>query len=173
MLRVNTPPNPTKAVTGEVQSVYQRIYAAQENPVIDSSFYVISLVDKIQLWGIERNITVAGGATALSQIAKLKKELLELEAGLQAGDDKEVKDGIGDCLVVLAQIARLYRTTWDECLEQSWNDIKDRKGEMHCGIFVKQVTLDKVARLGVRDKLLSCETAEEVESLFSFVDLQP
>lgn len=150
-----------------------KIEAAGENFVIHTATNVFSLVDNIQLWGIQRNITAAGGATALSQIQKLKKEVAELEAGLIAGDDKEVKDGIGDCLVVLVQVARLYRTTWDECLERSWNDIKDRKGEMHCGIFVKQVTLDKVARLGVRDKLLSCETAEEVENLFSFVDLQP
>lgn len=130
------------------ESIDDVIQGASEQHVIDSSHTVEELVSSIQVWGIERNITASGGATALSQIKKLRKEIDELEAGLIAGDDHEITDGIGDALVVLAQIARLADKTWDECLAQSWNDIKDRKGEMHHGIFVKQDDLDRTTKYG-------------------------
>lgn len=128
--------------------------------VIEDLSTIGNLIDQIQGWGIDRNITADGGASALSQIKKLKKEMAELEAGLEANDDHEITDGIGDCLVVLAQIARLSKRTWDDCLAQSWNDIKDRKGQMCCGIFVKEADLDLP---GLVQSLNQCTTAQEVE----------
>jgi len=41
-------------------------------------------------------------------------------------------------MVVLAIIARQHNLTVTECLEHAYNDIKDRKGQMIDGVFVKE-----------------------------------
>ena len=40
-------------------------------------------------------------------------------------------------MVILINIAEREGTTLEECLEVAYNDIKDRKGRMVDGIFVK------------------------------------
>lgn len=149
----------TQQIDGDLNAV-QFIAKSGESPVIESSSTLVELIDSIQVWGIQRNITKAGGATGLSQIKKLKKELDELDSGLQLNDRHEIIDGIGDMLVVLVQIARLEGFTWDECLAQAWGDIKDRKGNMCCGIFVKEADLNLP---GLVEALEECKTAQEVE----------
>ena len=49
----------------------------------------------------------------------------------------------------LTDIARLSGWTVKECIEIAWQDIKDRKGMMLHGTFVKQATLDRLAVYGV------------------------
>src|SRR5690606_11095916 len=71
-------------------------YINDEKYVIQNRHDIINLIYDIQIWGIERNITAKGGATGLSQIKKLRKELIELEAGLGLKDRHEIVDGIGD-----------------------------------------------------------------------------
>ncbi len=51
---------------------------------------------------------------------------------------KDIKDDIGDMIVVLINIAERNEVTLTECLEQAYNDIKDRKGKMVDGVFVKE-----------------------------------
>ena len=52
--------------------------------------------------------------------------------------NKDVKDDIGDMLVVMINIAERNGISLTDCLETAWNDIKDRKGRMVDGIFVKE-----------------------------------
>lgn len=94
--------------------------------------------DKVFFWGLDRNITAEGGATALSQIKKLKEEVQEIEDALLAGDEKAAKDGVGDSQVVLLQICRLAGFDIVECLQMAYDEIKDRKGTMIGGVFVKE-----------------------------------
>ena len=49
-----------------------------------------------------------------------------------------IKDDIGDMVVVLTIIAKQSGTTLQECLAHAYNDIKDRKGRMVDGVFVKE-----------------------------------
>lgn len=105
---------------------------------------VAELIDKIQAWGIARNITAEGGATSLSQMKKLQEELDELKQGLEEGNSKEIVDGIGDMLTVLIQICRLEGLTFGDALTQAWNDIKDRRGRMVDGVFVKETPVGEV-----------------------------
>lgn len=95
--------------------------------------------DQVFKWGVDRNITAEGGATAYSQIKKLKEEVQEIEDALIAGDSDEVADGIGDALVVLIQICRLGGYSIDECLKGAYEEIRNRKGRMENGVFVKEV----------------------------------
>ena len=51
---------------------------------------------------------------------------------------RDIRDDIGDCIVVLINIAERNNLTLTECLEKAYDDIKDRKGRMVDGIFVKE-----------------------------------
>ena len=51
---------------------------------------------------------------------------------------RDVSDDIGDCIVVLINIAVRNGLTLEQCMAQAYNDIKDRKGRMVDGIFVKE-----------------------------------
>ena len=85
-------------------------------------------------WASDRNI-IEGG-TSKDQCLKLIQEVGELSDNLCKGNSPI--DDIGDCMVVLAIIARQNNLTVNECLEHAYNDIKHRKGMMIDGVFVKQ-----------------------------------
>lgn len=118
--------------------MYQDRNSLSPDQVLRSPVSFQNLADKVFFWGLDRNITAEGGATALSQIKKLKEEVQELEDALKVGDDVAAMDGVGDILVVLLQICRLRSYSIDECLWQAWEEIKDRKGQMVNGVFVRE-----------------------------------
>lgn len=99
----------------------------------------ISVFDKIRKWGEERNFYGEGGATVQSQFIKLGEELGELAGNIARG--KDVRDDIGDMVVVLTHIAELSGVSIEDCIEHSYNDIKDRKGEFREGSFIKEADL--------------------------------
>ena len=106
--------------------------------VFTDDLAMVILADLIFKWGKERNITAEGGATSLSQIKKLKEEVQEIEDALIAGDKKAAMDGVGDSTVVLLQICRLAGFDFVECLSMAYDEIKDRRGTMTGGVFVKE-----------------------------------
>lgn len=95
-----------------------------------------TLTELIIQWAADRNILE--GSTRKDQMVKLVEEIGELAAGIAKGKEDIVKDSIGDALVVLTIIAEQSGTSIEECLGLAWNEIKDRKGEMVDGIFVKE-----------------------------------
>ena len=88
----------------------------------------------IKQWHIDRNLI--DGATDKDQVCKLIQEVGELSDSVCKGRD--VSDDIGDCIVVLINIAVINGLTLEQCMAQAYNDIKDRKGRMVDGIFVKE-----------------------------------
>ena len=52
-------------------------------------------------------------------------------------DEPEIIDGIGDCVVVLTNLAHLCDTSIEECIDAAYNEIKDRTGKMNNGTFKK------------------------------------
>ena len=54
------------------------------------------------------------------------------------GDDVEFVDAIGDCVVVLTNLAHLGGYTIEECIDAAWAQISNRKGKMVNGTFVKE-----------------------------------
>jgi NTP pyrophosphatase (non-canonical NTP hydrolase) len=58
-----------------------------------------------------------------------------------------IKDDIGDIVVTLIINAALHNTSVEKCLELAWNEIKDRKGKMINGVFVKEADLPKESTL--------------------------
>ena len=95
---------------------------------------------KVIKWANDRNIIK--GSTAKDQFHKLIQETGELSDNLCKG--KPTIDDIGDCLVVLAIIATQEGYTLEECANHAYDDIKDRKGIMREGIFIKESDLSGV-----------------------------
>jgi NTP pyrophosphatase (non-canonical NTP hydrolase) len=94
---------------------------------------VPSLISKICQWHYDRNLI--DGSDDKSQFAKLVSEVGELADYI--AKQKPVADDIGDIIVVLVNIAERNNLSIEKCLATAWNDIKDRKGKMVDGVFVK------------------------------------
>jgi NTP pyrophosphatase (non-canonical NTP hydrolase) len=94
--------------------------------------------DRVTQWAIDRNII--GGTTAKDQFGKLKEEVEELRDAIYSDNIRETIDAIGDCSVVLTVIAAQYGLTLEQCQEAAWEEIKDRKGRLVNGTFVKEVS---------------------------------
>lgn len=68
-------------------------------------------------------------------------ELPEAEKQETAAYLAELADGIGDTMVVLAQLCAMSGLNMYECLEGAYETIKDRKGFLNSdGVFVKETT---------------------------------
>lgn len=98
----------------------------------------VDLINLIKSWHRERNLI--NGSTDKDQCLKLIQEVGELSDNICKG--KDIKDDIGDILVVLINIADRNKITIRQCLETAYNDIKDRKGRMVDGVFVKEADLE-------------------------------
>ena len=92
------------------------------------------LITATALWHRHRNLIE--GSDDKTQFAKLIQEAGELSDNICKG--KDIKDDIGDMLVVLINIAERNNSNLRDCLEVAYNDIKDRKGRMVDGVFVKE-----------------------------------
>lgn len=95
---------------------------------------LIERTNDIKQWHRDRNLI--DGATDKDQLAKLIQEMGELSDNICKGRD--VADDIGDMIVVLINIAERNNLSLTECVNHAYNDIKDRKGKMIDGIFVKE-----------------------------------
>ena len=93
----------------------------------------------IRDWAEARNIIE--GATPEKQFVKLMEELGELAEGMSKGRIEAVKDGIGDAVVVLTIMAAQHDMNIEDCVEMAWHEIKDRKGCMINGVFIKESDL--------------------------------
>ena len=66
------------------------------------------------------------------------EEVGELQDGIIKGDREEVKDAIGDVVVTLIMQTKAWDLTLIECVQQAYDVISKRKGEMIDGLFVKE-----------------------------------
>ena len=98
-----------------------------------------SRFEDIRYWADQRNII--DGASMQAQFVKLIEEVGELAEGIAKGRPEAIKDGIGDAVVVLTILAAQAGTDIDTCIELAWNEIKDRRGRMVMGTFVKEADL--------------------------------
>ena len=90
-----------------------------------------NIINWAQLKGILQN------STPQNQFIKLIEELGELSQGIQKAKEDDIKDAIGDCVVVLTILAEMYGMPIDECVWSAYNEIKGRTGTMQNGVFKK------------------------------------
>lgn len=101
------------------------------------------LIDNIRQWGLDKGITGENGkGTVAGQIDKLKEEYFEVFEAYLANDDDALRDGIGDCFVVLVLLAERAGTSIEECANLAYEVIAKRTGKMVDGMFVKDVVLN-------------------------------
>jgi len=94
--------------------------------------------DRFQLirdWATERGL-YKGGDTK-TQYCKLMEEAGELGRAILKENNDEFVDAIGDMVVVLTNLAHLGGVSIEHCIDSAYNEIKDRKGGMKNGTFVK------------------------------------
>lgn len=96
------------------------------------------LTDKIRTWAIMRGLD---DADPNKQILKLGEEFGELCQGLAKDKPEEVTDAIGDMYVVLTILSMQLGYAIEGCVDGAYNEIKDRKGKMVNGVFVKEEDL--------------------------------
>lgn len=109
----------------------------KSNKVYTCNHMLPETISKVTQWFEDRNLIE--GSTNKDQFHKLVQECAELSDNLCKG--KDIRDDIGDVFVVLIGIAERAGLTIDECLQVAYNDIKDRKGKMIDGVFVKEEDL--------------------------------
>jgi len=123
------------------------------------------LFERFTQWHHDRNLI--DGTTSQVQFKKLLEEVIELYMALYPGvtpdiatmqiiqmtlglnsagriktcDGSGLPDAIGDINVVLDNIAEREGYTMASCLSSAYDDIKDRKGQMIDGTFVKESDL--------------------------------
>ena len=74
---------------------------------------------------------------------KLHEESGELSRAILKNDIAEFKDAIGDCVVVLTNLAELgsrhfgQQMTIESCVKEAFDVIENRKGKMKNGTFEK------------------------------------
>jgi len=94
-----------------------------------------AVFDDIRIWAEERGLYNAGDPK--TQALKLVEEVGETCRAILKQDEPEIIDGIGDCVVVLTNLAHLCDTSIEECTRNAYNEIKNRKGVMDNGTFKK------------------------------------
>ena len=96
---------------------------------------VVFYFDMIRDWAEDKGIYESGDPK--TQYIKLMEEAGEVGRAILKEDLPEIKDGIGDMVVVLTNLAELCGLTIEECVESAYDVISKRTGKMKNGTFVK------------------------------------
>ena len=92
--------------------------------------------EPIRDWAKERGIYEKGNID--TQFKKLLEEVNELKQGLENENDEEIIDAIGDCVVVLTNLANFIDVDIEYCINIAYKVIENRKGVMKNGTFEKE-----------------------------------
>jgi len=91
--------------------------------------------DLIREWAEDRGLYAEGDPK--TQALKLVEEVGETCRAILKEDYDEVIDGIGDCVVVLTNLAELMDVSIEECIASAYGEISSRTGKMVNGTFKK------------------------------------
>ena len=97
------------------------------------------LAVNIKNWADDKGLIVS--YNTIPQMLKVVEEVGETASAVARGNADGIKDGIGDSLVTLIILAYQCGLTPAECLQQAWDEIKNRQGKMKNGIFIKEEDL--------------------------------
>jgi NTP pyrophosphatase (non-canonical NTP hydrolase) len=97
-------------------------------------------IDKLGKWSRARNII--DGSTPTHQMLKAMEELGELAGAIARNNRDGVKDGIGDVITCLNNIALQNHMTLAECATHAYEEIKNRRGKLVDNVFIKEEDLN-------------------------------
>ncbi|WKK68308.1 MazG-like family protein [Brochothrix thermosphacta] len=92
----------------------------------------------IEQWATDRNLHTADPN---KQMLKLMEETGELASAMARSNDALTKDAVGDIVVVLTVLCTQLNISVEECIQIAYDEIKDRKGKMINGVFIKEADL--------------------------------
>ena len=95
-------------------------------------------IKNIEQWFYDRNLHTQDPRI---QLTKTIEELGELASAINKNDRIEQIDAIGDVTVTLIGIAIQLNLDYQTCVQVAYNEIKDRKGKLINGVFVKEEDL--------------------------------
>tara|TARA_R100000951_G_scaffold55978_1_gene47027 strand:+ start:17 stop:889 length:873 start_codon:yes stop_codon:yes gene_type:complete len=95
----------------------------------------MSQFDLIREWANERGLYDKGDVK--TQTLKLLEEAGEICRAVLKDDKEQIIDGIGDCVVVLTNLAELNNISIEDCIDAAYNEISNRTGKMVNGTFKK------------------------------------
>lgn len=95
----------------------------------------IEIFNKIRQWANNRNLISEGDVK--TQLVKLYEETGELSQSILKDNKDGIIDAIGDCVVVLTNLAELAGTRIEYCIDSAYSEISNRTGRMINGTFVK------------------------------------
>lgn len=88
----------------------------------------------IEQWFIDRDLHTKESGR---QLIKLQEEVDELKEAYNHRNHDEVIDAIGDITVVLIGFCLQQDLDYESCIEAAYHEIKNRKGKVVNGVFVK------------------------------------
>jgi NTP pyrophosphatase (non-canonical NTP hydrolase) len=89
----------------------------------------------IREWANNKGIYIKGDPK--TQCIKLFEEAGELSKAILKNDEIEFIDAIGDCVIVLTNLAKLKGYNIEDCINSAYYVISKRNGIMKNGTFVK------------------------------------
>lgn len=92
--------------------------------------------EPIRQWAKDKGILTKGDVK--TQTIKLVEELGEYSDALLRNKPEDMRDAIGDMVVVLTSLAFHSGFTIEECINSAYQEIKDRKGKMENNNFIKE-----------------------------------
>ena len=116
------------------KAFYEAFFNQDHNPT--KQVNLTNYFPLIRDWAQDRGIYDKGNSH--TQYVKLIEEAGELAEALLKNDRYEIKDAIGDMVVVLTNLAELEGMQIESCIESAYQEIANRKGKMENGTFVKQ-----------------------------------
>lgn len=93
------------------------------------------LTNLIRVWAVDRGLDQADPT---KQMLKLIEEVGELASAMNKSNRVGIVDGIGDAFVVLVILSLQLDLDIAYCVQMAYNEIKDRRGRMINGVFVKE-----------------------------------
>lgn len=91
--------------------------------------------DPIRNWAETKGIFLKGDPK--TQCIKLFEEAGELSKAILNNNEEEFIDAIGDCVIVLTNLAKLKNYNIEICINSAYNVIAKRTGKMQNGTFIK------------------------------------
>ena len=77
----------------------------------------------------------------MKQALKLGEEFGELCQGIVKGNEEQIKDSLGDMYVVMTILSMQLDLEIEDCVYHAYDEIKDRRGKLVDGVFIKESDL--------------------------------
>ena len=109
-----------------------------EKPIEQTEAETEDITELIKKWAVDRNVV---SSDVKSQMVKLLEEAGELATGINKDKRELIIDSIGDVYVVLVILCMQLGLDINDCIKVAYEEIKERKGKVVNGLFVKEEDL--------------------------------